>query len=306
MRAPLVFVWFALTAFADPQPPGELVSIGSRKIHIQCIGNDQPAVVFLNGVPRFSFHFALVAPEVARFARACVYDRAGEAWSDSAPATPSASATLDELDAVIGKAAGNGRVVLAGHSFGGVIARAYKRKHPERVFGLVLIDSVPPDASTMPVDGKPKKMSDMTADEIRRVAEQFRKRPRPPAPDPKMEAPFDRLPAALHPAHLWAMKKWQDDSQKIDLADALQYQADFYRTIQGASLGDLPLAVVSRAKSADDSSAWVAQQKQIAASSSRGTLLLAVGSGHDIELEQPDTVVRAIRTLVESVRRSLQ
>jgi pimeloyl-ACP methyl ester carboxylesterase len=306
MRAPLAVFCFALIAFADPQPPGELVSIGSGRIHIQCIGNGEPTVVFLNGVPRFSFHFALVAPEVGKFARAYVYDRVGEAWSDPLPGAPSAAATLDELDAVIGKVAGNGRVVLAGHSFGGVIARAYQRKYPQRVAGLVLIDSVPPDASTLPVDGKPKKMSDMTAGEIRAVAEQFGKRPRPAAPDPKVEAPFDRLPAALYPAHLWATKKWQDDSRKIDLADALQYQADFYRAIGDNFLGDLPLAVVSRAKSADDSSTWVAQQKQIAASSSRGTLVLAVGSGHDIELEQPDTVVAAIRTLVESVRRSLQ
>lgn len=301
MKAPLAVLYFALTVFADPQPPGELVSIGSRRIHIQCVGNGEPTVVFLNGVPRFSFHFALVAPEVAKFGRACVYDRGGEAWSDPLPGAPSARATLDELDAVIGKVSGQGRVVLAGHSFGGVIARAYQRKYPQRVAGLVLIDSVPPDASTMPVDGKPKKMSEMTADEIRAVAEQFKKRPRPPAPDPKMEAPFDRLPADLHPAHLWAMKKWQDDSQKIDLADALLYQADFYRIIQDAALGDLPLAVVSRAKSADDSSAWVAQQKQIATLSSRGVFFLAAGSGHDIELEQPDTVVNAIRTLVETL-----
>jgi hypothetical protein len=107
------------------------------------------------------------------------------------------------------------------------------------------------------------------------------------------------LPAALHPAHLWAMKKWQDDSRKVDLAAALQFQADFYRDIQNASFGDLPLTVINRAKSADDTGAWVEQQKQIAASSSRGTLLRAVGSGHDIELEQPDTVVMAIRMLIE-------
>jgi pimeloyl-ACP methyl ester carboxylesterase len=279
-----------------------MVSIGSRRIHVQCIGNNQPTVVFLSGVPRFSFHFALVEPEVAKFAHACVYDRAGEAWSDASPSPPTAESTLDELDAVIGKVSSAGPVVLVGHSFGGVIARAYQRRYPQRVAGLVLIDSVHPDFSTLPVDGKQKKMSEMTAGEIRAVAAQFESRPRPPAPDPKMEPPFDRLPAALHPAHLWAMKKWQDDSRKIDLAAALQFQADFYRAIKDPSFGDLPLAVISRAKSADDTGVWVQQQKQIAASSSRGTLYLAVGSGHDIELEQPETVVNAVRTLVEMLQ----
>jgi pimeloyl-ACP methyl ester carboxylesterase len=301
MKAPRLFFSLALLVSTVPRPPGEMVAIGSRKIHVQCMGNQEPTVVFLSGVPRFSFHFALVEPEVAKFAHACVYDRGGEAWSDPSPGPPAAESTLDELDAVIGKVSSAGRVVLVGHSFGGVIGRAYQRKHPQRVAGLVLIDSAHPDFSTMPVDGKQKKMSEMTADEIRAVAAQFKSRPRPPMPDPKMEPPFDRLPAALHPAHLWAMKKWQDDSRKIDLAAALQFQADFYRAIQDASFGDLPLTVITRANSADDAGAWVEQQKQIAASSSRGTLLRAVGSGHDIELEQPDTVVMAIRMMVEKL-----
>ena|ERR1700680_3596959 len=128
-------------------------------MYIQCIGNNEPTVVFLSGVPRFSFHFALVEPEVARFAHACVYDRGGEAWSDALPGPPTAESTLDELDAVIGKVSSADRVVLVGHSFGGVIAWAYQRKYPQRVAGLVLIDSVHPDFSTMPVDGMQQRQA---------------------------------------------------------------------------------------------------------------------------------------------------
>ena len=42
-------------------------------------------MVFVSGSGDFSFDWSLVQPEVARFARACTYDRAGDAWSDPGP-----------------------------------------------------------------------------------------------------------------------------------------------------------------------------------------------------------------------------
>ncbi len=289
MKIAVAFFSCVILVMAQPKPPGKLVSIGSRKIHIHCVGQSHgPVVVFVNGVPRFSFHFALVQPQVAVFTRACVYDRAGEAWSDPMPGPPSAEATLEELNAVIAKVGDSRPVILVGHSFGGVIARAYQRKYPQRVAGLVLIDSPHPDAATVSVNGKQKRMADLTAEDCQAVAAAHKDRP--PAPDPKIEPPFDKLPAALQPAHLWAMKKWQDESRRIDTAAALQYLADFYRAIKDTTYTDLPIVVITRAKSDKDEDVWIDQQRRIAATSIRGVLIKAIGSGHDIELEQPDTV----------------
>ena len=67
---------------APPPPPGKLVDIGGRKLHLHCTGNGTPAVIVENGSSSFSIDWALVQPEVAKRTRICTYDRAGFAWSD--------------------------------------------------------------------------------------------------------------------------------------------------------------------------------------------------------------------------------
>ncbi len=81
-------VFFALLCSATalvPQPTGRLINIGARKLHINCTGAGSPTVVVENGGAAFSFDWALVQSQVARFTRICTYDRAGYAWSDLAP-----------------------------------------------------------------------------------------------------------------------------------------------------------------------------------------------------------------------------
>lgn len=283
-------------AAADPVPIGKLEKIGARLLHLHCEGKGTPVVLFVNGVPRFSLHFMLAQAEAAKSNRACIYDRAGEAWTPAASADPpAAEATLDELDAVVRHVGGGKPVILAGHSFGGVIARAYQRRRPQRVAGLVLIDTVPLELAKMRVNGHDKPMADLTEDDLRKIGAAARQRPRPPVTEPKVESPFDRLPSAMHESHVWAMKKWQDYVAKVDPADAIRYQAQMYRAIEGATLARVPLAVLARAKSEEESSSWIAAQKAIAAQSGKSVFLRAVGSGHDIQLERPALVAEAIR-----------
>jgi pimeloyl-ACP methyl ester carboxylesterase len=63
--------------------------------------------------------------------------------------------TLDgyvaELHAVLPTVGSAVPVVLVGHSFGGLIARAYSAAHPEVVVGLVVVDATPPAVAADPV-----------------------------------------------------------------------------------------------------------------------------------------------------------
>ncbi len=110
-----IFFTAALTLCAQPQPFGELVNLDGHRVHMRCDGAGPITVVLLHGAPRFSFHFALLQPKVAEFARVCVYDRAGDAWSEPIPGQPAALMFVEELDRVLRHFSPNQPVVLAGH-----------------------------------------------------------------------------------------------------------------------------------------------------------------------------------------------
>ena len=58
--------------------------MGGFRLHLTCEGRG-PSVVFDAALGGSSISWSLVQPEVARFARACAYDRAGFGWSDPGP-----------------------------------------------------------------------------------------------------------------------------------------------------------------------------------------------------------------------------
>src|SRR5262245_61495576 len=80
---------------APPPAPGKLVDLGGRRLHLHATGSGSPAVIVENGFVGFSIDFALVQPEVAKFAQVCTYDRAGYAWSDAGPTQATVEQTVD-------------------------------------------------------------------------------------------------------------------------------------------------------------------------------------------------------------------
>jgi len=69
----LLVLLFAIAAAAQtPVPPGKLVDVGGYRVHLYCTGTGGPTVLVVGA--GFSFDWALVQPEVARFTRVCTYD----------------------------------------------------------------------------------------------------------------------------------------------------------------------------------------------------------------------------------------
>ena len=101
-----------------------------------------PSVVFESGLGGTSLDWARVQPEVARFTRACSYDRAGYGWSERGPEPRHADRIAAELDRLLLHANVPPPYVLVGHSFGGLAARLLAaRKERRAVAGLVLVDA---------------------------------------------------------------------------------------------------------------------------------------------------------------------
>jgi pimeloyl-ACP methyl ester carboxylesterase len=124
--------------------PGNFYSVNGRQMHIDCTGSGSPTVVIETGAGASWLGWQGVQPRLAPITRVCTYDRAGHGWSEPRSGPRDAETIARELHALLDQAGVQRPLVLAGHSFGGLIVREYAREFPAEVAGVVLIDSSSP------------------------------------------------------------------------------------------------------------------------------------------------------------------
>lgn len=125
-----------------------------RKMFLDCQGTGVPTVVFISGRTDRSDIWKEdgVFQAVAKFTRACAYDRPGTFTISQETIEPSRSTSVaqpttpldgvKDLHALLTQAKVAGPYVLVAHSYGGLIARLYAITYPDEVVGLVLIDTL--------------------------------------------------------------------------------------------------------------------------------------------------------------------
>jgi pimeloyl-ACP methyl ester carboxylesterase len=280
MMLKLAALLLIATASSAQNPPGTLVDVGGYRIHIDCTGTGSPTVILIGG---FSFDWALVQPEVAKFTRVCAYDASGNAWSEPAPALqqPTCLGRVNEIHRLLANAKIDGPYVLAGFSTGALFARLYARSYPNEVAAMVFIDHayIPPPPAPVPIStGPDSPPAVISATPIEIGVED--------------EPGFDKLPARIRDLHRWAM------SANPARPDAKMAEACI-SAVGNATLGSLPLVVVS---TANDSPGYAKLQTNLLALSPNSRQFIAGESFHSIEISQPEIVVRAIRLAFEAAR----
>jgi pimeloyl-ACP methyl ester carboxylesterase len=143
-------IYQAVAAASDNrtyQPPGQMVDIGGRRLHLVLIGENtgRPTVILEAGMASFSSNWYWVQTELAAETRVVSYDRAGLGWSDPAPEAQDAYASATDLHLALETAGISGPFVVAGHSYGGLVVRAFTDLYPDEVVGMVLVDGSHPD-----------------------------------------------------------------------------------------------------------------------------------------------------------------
>lgn len=282
--------------------PGDfsgLVDIGGgRRIFLECRGQGNPTVVLVAGGGNTGGAWTVlpeavsppaVLPGVAAFTRVCVYDRPGTALeadppddrsrSDPVPQPTTAEAMVADLHALLAAADVPGPYVLAGHSFGGLIARLYAATYPDEVAGLVLVDAYSEGVR-----------AGMTPDEWQTWLATNG------VPPPEL--------LAIYPEY-----------EQIDVnaaADAMEEAAVAH------PMRPLPLVVLSAGGTGDMTPDQVAAlppgypEALLAALKSNRAFLMGLtpdahlvivaDSGHYIQAEHPEVVIEAIQRVVDAVR----
>lgn len=121
-------------------PPGRLVDVSGRLLHIRCVGaaTSGPTVILEAGAGDYSNRWTVVQDLLASRVTSCAYDRAGFGWS-TGNQNESMSQDNADLRALLAAAQVAGPYVLVGHSMGALLVRRYANHYPDAVVGMVLV-----------------------------------------------------------------------------------------------------------------------------------------------------------------------
>lgn len=120
------------------------VHVRDHSLYINCVGNGSPTVVMDAGYGDSSDVWTEIQQHVAASTRVCVYDRAGLGRSDIV-GKRTVWDVVDDLASLLENCPVEGPYVLVRHSIGGLIANMYAHGNPEKVAGMVLVDSSHPN-----------------------------------------------------------------------------------------------------------------------------------------------------------------
>ena len=305
-----------------PLPPGDLIDVGGFRLHLTCQGRG-PSVIFDAALGGSSISWSLVQPEVARFARACAYDRAGFGWSDAGPFPRTAGRAADELRVLLDRAAVPPPFVLVGHSFGGLVARIFATRFRADTAALVLVDPAHPEDWATPAPKEKIKiergvalcryggtaarlgiarivtaLASIGAYGVARAIVRVVSRGGLSREDEGILAPVWKLPreARAPLRRFWTEPRFFDAlgnqiaNMCTSAAEVLEASASGY--------GDLPLVTIS---STDPGEYRLRQQDALARLSTRGRHVIALNSGHWVPLDEPGVVVDAVRHALDTI-----
>jgi pimeloyl-ACP methyl ester carboxylesterase len=118
-----------------------LVSVGRHRLAATVRGEGGPAVVIEPSFGGCAEDWEKIAATVAAETTVVTYDRAPYGASSTARDARTPRAIAADLDGLLRELRVTGPLVLVGHSAGGIYVRAYAAEHPDRVAGMVLVES---------------------------------------------------------------------------------------------------------------------------------------------------------------------
>lgn len=288
-----------------PLPPGKLVAIGDRKLHLLCTGHGAPTIILEAGASSFAIDWTLVQRELQATNRVCSYDRAGMGWSDPPPAT-GATDTAD-LHQLLTKADERPPYVMVGASRGGMLVRAYLADHPADILGLVFVDAATEDNLWSMVKGEALLLASLTPEQLRSTLP--KQTVTIPRRKPQTGKPFDRLPPELYRQRVALDERLIASGPETLTPDAIEaiqtrevaFLARLLATRSSDTpFGDRPTVVLTRGDERSQGRESVHAALAKLSTNSRHSII--AGAGHEIHLFEPAAVIVAVKDVLHAIK----
>ena len=256
------------------------IEVNGHKLYVACYGKGSPTVVLEHGFAADTATWNSIVPYVAAETQVCAYDRFNTGQSGADFGLLTMDQVTADLHALRQALKIEGPIITVGHSIGGAFAVAYAIRYADDVAGVVLVDSAYPNHSARYLAALPAPAASENPDIT-----------------------------SLRKTFVADVASWKDC---CELSNWDKVAAQF----ESSKLGDTPLVALTQAKKpaanwpdlpadlADRlEDVWQGIQRDYAAMSSNGQVIVAEDSGHGIQWDQPQLVLDAILAVVKTARK---
>jgi pimeloyl-ACP methyl ester carboxylesterase len=297
--------------------PGRWIAIGrGARLYVLEAGSGEPTVLFEAGISATNLNWRRIQESVAQFTGTASYDRGGLGWSSPCRTARTPSNIAAELHEMLQRGGIKPPYILVGHSFGGLVMRRYALSYPEDVAGMVLVDPMrceewPPLDQAKQSELERGRRLIRFASPIARcglarlaVTSLFHRSGRltgqlAGAAGPGGRHVLGRITTEVGkmPRELWPVvaAHWSRPGFYAGMRKHIDSIPDTVREMHAAEpIREIPVTVLTPGKSKPLS------EECLRRIGNRVRQVIAPASAHWIHLDEPELVIDAIRTMVES------
>jgi pimeloyl-ACP methyl ester carboxylesterase len=121
----------------------KLINIGDLQLEVCTKGEAGPVVVIETGMGCSFYDWDMIATKISEKAKVLMYHREGYGNSTLSQEPCTSGRIVENLRLLLEKEKISEPVILVGHSFGGLCVQHFARLYPQKVLGVVLVDSSP-------------------------------------------------------------------------------------------------------------------------------------------------------------------
>lgn len=264
----LTSIWQMLRrklAPTDKLPPARFsrTAFGIRSLVVA--GTGSPTVVFESGIGQGKRNWAPVFNPVSDVTRAVAYDRAGYGQSEASESSRDGLQIVLELRDMLRVEGILPPYVLVGHSLGGTVVKLFAKTFPNEIAGVVLVDA---------------------------RHEEFTQRCRQRGVSRLLYEPPEALLSMLPPT----------PRAELQAAPLTLKQAR-----RAGTFPDVPLIVLTQSNVTSRwpktlGKVWETSQRRMAKMSALGRVKVVGKAGHNVHMDRPDVVARAVLGVVRAAR----
>jgi pimeloyl-ACP methyl ester carboxylesterase len=254
-----------------------MIKAGRHRIEANIVGDGSPAVVIEPSFGGSAAEWRAIAETLAAQTTVVTYDRAPYGASSRATDRRTPADIAADLHVVLETLGIAGPIVLVGFSAGGIYVRTYAALHPDRVAGMVLIESSH--------EGQTPLLNEVFTRKV------------------KLEELFFR------PKVLLSRRSWRGGADRRSMLRewrAFRRVSAADRPLAPGALGDKPLLVVTRADGGPYGGRqwrlWHGFHCEQARLSANSRHVLSSHADHALNESDPELVIAAISEVVRSAR----